>query len=529
MTMRDNTQSTETDETGHRDTRVVRTGIISFVAVMLLISGVAPFYSTGTASAEQTTANEPFSVYLSDSGLYVHVKYESGKVVNTSVAAYDLGEVEDFDGDGNLEIPFRDPNNNLKYMDLDGTDITDTGVQVSATVFGIEDFDGDADLDIIYSPSTGDLAYVDAAGNNVTLTSSQFSHSAGGGVADTDGDGLPEAAIATGNSNLALMDSNNQTRVESAPTVYDTGQIADIDGDGALEVPYVTDFSGGYLKYFHLDTEVITNTSIEAKHLYGTGDYDGDGDIDVSYVTPGNTLHHADYGGNTVNLSEPAREAGDIVGAPVKSTTTSNLSIESREYLRPNQSVPYEVFLNTTNTTTNTSTRVDVTANATVLSNDTSLLTVNQTSNTFIATNNSSIAGRVNVTAYYTTDDGTNVSVTKEIAVASLTADNLEIIPTATWRFAALFGGGGVEEPNEWIGNGFMFILVIATLGAVAAARFASSFAGLSMGTLIVTMGWFGGYVGYGMAAVCVFISLFIGLNVAANINYTAGTGFGRQ
>ena len=57
----------------------------------------------------------------------------------------------------------------------------------------------------------------------------------------------------------------------------------------------------------------------------------------------------------------------------------------------------------------------------------------------------------------------------------------------------------------------------------VAAARFTSSFGGLAIGQITLVVGWLGGWVEWEMAVASLFVALFIGLNVAANVDYQSG------
>ena len=525
--MRDNTQSTETDETGHRDTRIVRAGIMSVMIAMILISTVAPTVTVGTIgfAAAQTSGGD-YNVS------------NSTHEYSLDVSAQDRWPREVTWNDDGTKLVFIGSNNEGVYS----YDVTDA-YNISTATFNTS-IPAPAKGQGVQFSSDGTKMYLTENNNDVvrqyTLSTpydiSTATHQLNLSVTRT---GTPQGIdFNSDGTKLFIAEQDNDSVLQyslSDPWNVSTAvyQRSFQTSDNYPNEVFISP-SGTTILVIGGETNHVYQYSLSEAYNVSTASYVAEKDVSaqetgvagLSFTPNGSKMFVSGTSSSSIHQYDVT---GTFPGGPAPDTEDSNLTIESREYLRPNQSVPYEVFLNTTNTTTNTSTRIDVTANATVLSNDTSLLTVNQTSNTFIATNNSSLAGTVNVTAYYTKDDGTNVSVTKEIVVAPLTAEHLELIPTATWRFAALFGGGGVNEPGEWIGNGFMFVLIIATLGAVAAARFASSFAGLSMGTLIVTMGWMAGYVGYGMAAVCVFISLFIGLNVAANINYTAGAGFGRQ
>ena len=147
--------------------------------------------------------------------------------------------------------------------------------------------------------------------------------------------------------------------------------------------------------------------------------------------------------------------------------------------------------------------RTDVTDDAIVSSGNESVLSVDQSANELTATSNENVSTRVNVTATY---NGRNT--VKQIAVADISIENLEVLHFIG-RISAMF-----------MDRAFQMILTSLLL-AIAATRVANVFAGLGIYQMGLTAGWFIGWVPIGLAFVGLFTTLFIGLNIAANIDYS--------
>lgn len=148
-----------------------------------------------------------------------------------------------------------------------------------------------------------------------------------------------------------------------------------------------------------------------------------------------------------------------------------------------------------------------VTDNATVESLNTSLLTVNDANNTLTA-NQSAGPGAVTIRAQYN-----NSTTYKEVVVAEPTVQNLAILPTFTWRI------------NAVLGDSFFQALLVSLFVGVATTRYTSAFGGLSASQVMLTVGWFAGYVPWVFGTLGLFLALFIGLNLAANIDYSVRKG----
>ncbi|WLW38179.1 hypothetical protein [Halorubrum spindle-shaped virus-BLv25] len=180
-----------------------------------------------------------------------------------------------------------------------------------------------------------------------------------------------------------------------------------------------------------------------------------------------------------------------------------SLILDAKPYMDYGTEQQYSVTELVGDTDSYSAIRTDVTANATVSSTDTNVIQVDENTNTLTATDDTSVNQRVPIRAEY------NGSVAyTNVTVASTTVDNVAILPG--WR----------KVSAVFLDNLFQ-VLIGATLIAIAATRIGGAFAGISVLQLSMTIGWLIGWVPIGMALVSLFASLFIGLNLAANIDYT--------
>ena len=169
-----------------------------------------------------------------------------------------------------------------------------------------------------------------------------------------------------------------------------------------------------------------------------------------------------------------------------------DLGLDVNNYMRPNTSQRYTVEDG----------GVDVTANSTVTSSDPSVLQVYESNRTLSATGNrSKLPAVVQVTAEY---EGQTIS--KNVTVAKPTVENLDVLPV-WWKVTAT------------VGDGMMLWLFGATLLGIVMTRIASPFAGVGGYTIVMIAGWVSGPVSDGVMIATIMVAMFLGLNLAANIN----------
>lgn len=182
--------------------------------------------------------------------------------------------------------------------------------------------------------------------------------------------------------------------------------------------------------------------------------------------------------------------------------TNPDLSIDTRSLLRHGESQSYSVLYEEYDSQLNQNVTQNVTENSTVKSMNTNGITVDQTNNRLIATSNESFADRVYLRAEYN-----NSTQYQYVTVAKVNMQNLAILPP-WFRISAT------------LGDDTIFLLIISILTGIAGTRLSTAFGGISMMEMTIVVGWLAGYVSNGLVIVSVFMAMFIGLNLAANIDY---------
>lgn len=180
----------------------------------------------------------------------------------------------------------------------------------------------------------------------------------------------------------------------------------------------------------------------------------------------------------------------------------ASIKLKTRSYIDHGKSTPYSVIV------TVNGDRKDVTGNSTVTSNDTSVVSVDDVKHELVATDDPSVNKRTFVRATWEDGDGNTYTTTRNVTVANLTVQNIGILPSFP-RFSASIDDTSIQ------------LIIIASGVGAAAALFATSFAGISAMTMIMLLGWLAGYTNNGMAIVTVLTAMFVGMNVAGNVDYT--------
>lgn len=155
--------------------------------------------------------------------------------------------------------------------------------------------------------------------------------------------------------------------------------------------------------------------------------------------------------------------------------------------------------------------RSDVTDDASIDVNDTSVVEYDEDTNEITATSDTSINDSTEITATYE-QDGENFTDNYTVVVAREDVTNLEILP-AMQRFSASLQDDTIKT------------ILIATMAGTSIALITTSFAGVAVFPIVIVVGWFGGYVGTGIMIVSILISLFVGLNLANNLEMRMGRG----
>lgn len=241
---------------------------------------------------------------------------------------------------------------------------------------------------------------------------------------------------------------------------------------------------------------VETNTSVSTT-TNDTGHYTADL-VDGAYnLTAYKDGYVNDTATVTINNPDPTTQDFTLV------EDTRALQIDTRLFIEHGETVPYTIIHGKAD-----GTRENVTASATVTSDNTSVVTVDTSTFELNATDDVTVNNRTFVTANYTRDDGQELVARQNVTVANKTVENLDILPPVT-RFGASISDRTVQ------------VIILATAVGVAAAIFAGVFAGVAGLTMAMLMGWVIGFVGDGMIIITLITAMFIGMNVAGNVDYT--------
>lgn len=252
----------------------------------------------------------------------------------------------------------------------------------------------------------------------------------------------------------------------------------------------VTDSNGGAITNANITTNNSKSTTTDSNGQYNLSLSDGTYNITASKPGYENQTKTVTVSGSDKTVDFSLKELN------------RSIELNTRLFIKHGEDTPYSVIANVDGD------RRDVTGNSTVTSGNTSIVTINSTDHLVVATNDTSVNGRTYVRAEWTDSDGKTYSTERNVTVANLTVNNMDVLPTFP-RFSAS------------ISDETIMTIIIASGAGAAAALFATSFAGISAMTMIMLLGWLAGYVNNGMAIVTVLTAMFIGMNVAGNVDYT--------
>lgn len=242
-------------------------------------------------------------------------------------------------------------------------------------------------------------------------------------------------------------------------------------------------------------------------------------DSKVDSVEPfsGTTVSAVGVAGDRDTVVVFTGSEGDSSGAEIVRYNTDVLSVDGEEdirltvpeYMEHSDIESYEVEADVFNETSGDIETVNATADANVTSLNTSVITVDNSTDELVATHNTAVANVVSIRAEYK-----GLSTEENVTVAAKTLDNFEILPP--WaRFDALFQSNTAQGESS---SAYMLIL-IGGLAAGAFGRKVSPYAGFGAFALVIVMGWLIGEAGTGVLLVALSATGFAVLNHAANID----------
>lgn len=421
----------------------------------------------------------------------------------------------------------------VKVFETEGIAVAVTNSKVQAfelgTLTSAWNYSISSGLEVAYS--SGNVFVGTTGGDVVSLDASDGTHQYTKNPNGTRIEGLAadsrNRVYAGSGDQVFVFDGSDQSDITTFGNASDTIQSLSIDDESGENVIIgIGGGNGGELAYettlstekqFAISGEVtdqehedIANASIEVTNssgsVVGTTTTNHLGDYTVSGLTNGTynvTATKANYTSETKTVS--INGSGEVADFQLKKFDQS-ITLDVRMYMEHGETYPYEVVVSVNGD------RSDVTSEATVTSGDTSVVTIDSVAEEVIATSDTSVNNRTFVRAEWTDDDGNVYTAERNVTVANATVENIAILPSFTRATASL-------------SDDTLKVIIVATMVGAAAALIATSFAGISAMTMIMLLGWLAGMTNNGMAIVTVLIAMFIGMNVAGNVDYTVRRG----
>jgi FG-GAP-like repeat/RTX calcium-binding nonapeptide repeat (4 copies) len=220
----------------------------------------------------------------------------------------------DFNGDGNSDILWRNTNGSIALWSLDGTIVTPKSLgSLSSdwTIAGTGDFNGDFTNDILWRNADGTVVTWQLNDSTVTTSTVLATVSADWKIAGTgDFNGDSESDILWRNDNGAVVLWNiNDSAITAGvylPTVSTDWKIAgtaDFNGDGESDILWRND-NGAVVLWTINDSAysgggLISNVSNDWK-IEGTGDFNGDLNADILWRNDNGTVVLWQMDGTTI-------------------------------------------------------------------------------------------------------------------------------------------------------------------------------------------------------------------------------------
>ncbi len=300
------------------------------------ISGLAGNSTTGILSASLTLPDASDSFWTGDGTYYIGVisdalggVTETDETNNASTGEfldYDAVEItitqpttsvdNDFDGDGQADIHWRNGNKNRLWL-MDGSTATtksDIDSLNSAWVaVGNGDFDGNNIADLLYrNGNQTQIFEMDGTTvvNQINIDNFNSAWSIAG-IGDTDGDGDDDILWRNGNGNRLweMEDFNvvNKINIGGFNSAWEVAGLGDTDGDGDDDILWR---NGNGNRIWEMDNNARLNTINIGNfnstwEVAGLGDTDGDGDDDILWRNGnGNRIWEMDNNArlNTINI-----------------------------------------------------------------------------------------------------------------------------------------------------------------------------------------------------------------------------------
>jgi len=238
---------------------------------------------------------------VAPSGLYLK-RYDNSRGI-TAVGP----KQANFDGDGILEVPYVDDNNqDVLLADEDGEEqIIATNPGSVEQSFGVGDVDSDSRPEVVFVGNNNDILRQadiddDGASSAVQAGGQDITAERVAGVGDFNGDGDDDIVfVGTNNTEIKYVDNSSvsSTGVSTKTGENAFGQPGDFDDDGELEVPYVRQKDEiSYVDANGLDGSITLDGDEKAARvpIATITDQNDNGADDIAYLRPNGEMRWVD-------------------------------------------------------------------------------------------------------------------------------------------------------------------------------------------------------------------------------------------
>lgn len=161
------------------------------------------------------------------------------------------------------------------------------------------------------------------------------------------------------------------------------------------------------------------------------------------------------------------------------------IRLEVKKYMDHDTKEPYIVVLN------DSGSESDITDSTNVTSQNTSVITVNDSNNELIATNDTSINRNVTINAEYS-----GITDESYVIVANASMENIDILPNTKWIKA--FSGFEEASNNYGLGSEIQWIFFIIIM-MVTFTHLANKWVGIGIGEILLILFWITQYISLGV------------------------------
>ena len=229
--------------------------------------------------------------------------------------SYQVVGLDDFNGDGNADILWRNISGVVHILEMDGNSILPGGstelglVPLAYQIAGLADFNGDGNTDILWRTTSGIVHLLEMDGGNVLPGGSNelglvdLAYQIVG-LDDFNGDGNADILWRQSNGTVYLMEMDGNSvlpgginQIEIVPLEYQVVGLADFNFDGNADILW-RNTSNGAIHLLEMDGSQILPGSAEIGiyslelEIVGLDDFNGDLNADILLQDTSNGAVH---------------------------------------------------------------------------------------------------------------------------------------------------------------------------------------------------------------------------------------------